>query len=173
MAETTMAGVSREAKETLLESYRNEVATTLKILRAYPAAQSEMRPHPTSMSARELAWTFAIEQYACLAALNDQLRIPPDAPPPAPDKLADCIGAFEAASKDLARAVESSSPADLAETFEFFVGPKQTGPVRKFDLLQLMLNDQIHHRGQLSVYLRMTGSKVPSIYGPSRDEPWF
>jgi uncharacterized damage-inducible protein DinB len=35
-----------------------------------------------------------------------------------------------------------------------------------------MLHDQIHHRGQFSVYLRMVGGKVPSIYGPSGDEPW-
>ena len=36
-----------------------------------------------------------------------------------------------------------------------------------------MLSDQIHHRGQLTVYLRMIGGKVPAIYGPSSDEPWF
>jgi len=36
-----------------------------------------------------------------------------------------------------------------------------------------MLDDQIHHRGQLSVYVRMAGGKVPSIYGPSADEPWY
>jgi uncharacterized damage-inducible protein DinB len=44
--------------------------------------------------------------------------------------------------------------------------------VRKLDFLWLMLTDQIHHRGQLSVYARMAGGKVPSIYGPSFDEPW-
>jgi uncharacterized damage-inducible protein DinB len=40
------------------------------------------------------------------------------------------------------------------------------------DVLWYLLNDQIHHRGQFSVYLRMAGAKVPSIYGPSKDEPW-
>jgi uncharacterized damage-inducible protein DinB len=51
-------------------------------------------------------------------------------------------------------------------------GPKAIGPVPKGAIVQFMLNDHIHHRGQLSVYLRMTGNKVPSIYGPSKDEPW-
>ena len=45
-------------------------------------------------------------------------------------------------------------------------------PVSVKDLVWGMLHDQIHHRGQLSVYLRIVGGKVPSIYGPSADEPW-
>ena len=44
--------------------------------------------------------------------------------------------------------------------------------LRRLDVLWFLLNDQIHHRGQFSVYLRMAGAKVPSIYGPSKDEPW-
>jgi uncharacterized damage-inducible protein DinB len=53
------------------------------------------------------------------------------------------------------------------------IGPKQIGEVRRGDALWMFLNDQIHHRGQLSVYVRMVGGCVPSIYGPSKDEPWF
>jgi len=43
---------------------------------------------------------------------------------------------------------------------------------RRGDVLWYSLHALIHHRGQLSVYLRMVGGKVPSIYGPSGDEPW-
>ena len=60
----------------------------------------------------------------------------------------------------------------MAETVPFMTGPRQLEDVSKFSLCTLMLSDSIHHRGQLSVYLRMSGAKVPSIYGPSRDEPW-
>ena len=45
--------------------------------------------------------------------------------------------------------------------------------VPKMQFLWMLLSDQIHHRGQLSVYLRMADAKVPSIYGPSLDEPWM
>jgi uncharacterized damage-inducible protein DinB len=45
--------------------------------------------------------------------------------------------------------------------------------VRKADMLWMMLSDSIHHRGQFSIYLRLVGAKVPSIYGPSADEPWM
>jgi len=53
------------------------------------------------------------------------------------------------------------------------VGPKQVGDVRRGDALWMMLMDTVHHRGQLSVYQRIAGGKVPSIYGPSGDEPWW
>jgi uncharacterized damage-inducible protein DinB len=52
------------------------------------------------------------------------------------------------------------------------VGPGQVADVPVADMLWIMLLDAVHHRGQLSVYLRMAGGKVPSIYGPSADEPW-
>ena len=47
------------------------------------------------------------------------------------------------------------------------------GDVRIMDIFWLMLMDSVHHRGQFSVYLRMSGGKVPSIYGPTADEPWM
>jgi uncharacterized damage-inducible protein DinB len=55
----------------------------------------------------------------------------------------------------------------------FFVGPGKTGDIPLADFVNFMTHDQIHHRGQLSVYLRMAGGKVPAIYGPSADEPWM
>jgi hypothetical protein len=59
-----------------------------------------------------------------------------------------------------------------SETVTFFTGPKQMGPVPVGDLLWMTLMDSIHHRGQMSVYIRVAGGKVPSIYGPTADEPW-
>ena len=50
---------------------------------------------------------------------------------------------------------------------------QETQTVRRADILWLTLHDMIHHRGQFSIYLRMAGGKVPSIYGPSGDEPWM
>jgi len=62
--------------------------------------------------------------------------------------------------------------AQLETTVKFVTGPKKMSDLRRLDVLWFLLNDQIHHRGQLSVYLRMAGGKVPSIYGPSGDEKW-
>lgn len=71
-------------------------------------------------------------------------------------------------------AAVSSLPASaLQAPITVPVGRGTTAEVRKLDFLWLMLSDQIHHRGLLSVYTRMAGGKVPSTYGPSGDEPWF
>src|SRR5688572_16813378 len=58
------------ARQALLESYQRESTTTLKVLRAFPAEQAELRPHPTSNSAQQIAWTFAIENALMEAALR-------------------------------------------------------------------------------------------------------
>ncbi|HEU0053964.1 MAG TPA: DinB family protein, partial [Longimicrobium sp.] len=62
--------------------------------------------------------------------------------------------------------------ADLAGSVQFFVGPGKLGDVAKTQFMWFLLHDQIHHRGQFSIYLRIAGGKVPSIYGPTADEPW-
>jgi uncharacterized damage-inducible protein DinB len=60
----------------------------------------------------------------------------------------------------------------LEGTVTFYVAKGVLGDMTVSDFAWFMLFDQIHHRGQLAVYVRMAGGKVPSIYGPSADEPW-
>lgn len=159
------------ARQALLDTYQRESATTLKILRAFPPEHAELRPHPTSNSAQQLAWTFAIENSLVEAALRNELRMPP-AFPPMPASWQECVSAYEAGVQRVAMLLQSARDEEMNELVPFMTGPRQLAEVPKLALCTLMLNDSIHHRGQLSVYLRMTGSKVPSIYGPSRDEPW-
>jgi hypothetical protein len=54
----------------------------------------------------------------------------------------------------------------------FLVAPKTMGEYTRLDFLRFLLGDEIHHRGQFSIYLRVADAKVPSIYGPTADEPW-
>jgi uncharacterized damage-inducible protein DinB len=61
----------------------------------------------------------------------------------------------------------------LDSTVQFPTGPGKMGNYTKQEFLWFLLSDQIHHRGQFSIYLRMAGGKVPSIYGPTADEPWM
>jgi len=158
-------------KQQFLDAFRKEAATTLKVLRAYPAEQAEFRPHPTSNSARELAWTFVLEQLITEAVLEGRFTLPPNLPP-LPATWAEVMAAYEAGVARLPTVIGDTPEQELFTTTQFRVGPKQLGEVPKLQVAWLMLCDSIHHRGQLSVYLRMVGGKVPSIYGPSRDEPW-
>lgn len=159
------------AKAWYLATRADEHARTMRVIRAYPRTQGELQPHPISRSARELVFTFAVDCDLCRSAILNQLELPPQRPS-APAQWADIIAAYEQSYARLVDVVRNMSDDELQETIPFFVGPRTMGQVSRLALLWNMLFTEIHHRGQLSVYLRMSGSKVPSIYGPSYDEPW-
>ena len=154
------------------EAWDRESATTLKVLKAYPAEQMDLKPHASCRSAKELAMAFVFEGVAAAQAVQGELKFPPTNMPAMPDTWHGILGEVERAFKGISNEVRKAGDPQLNTTLKFYTGPKQMGDVRRQDFLWLMLNDMIHHRGQLSVYLRMTGAKVPSIYGPSKDEPW-
>jgi len=66
--------------------------------------------------------------------------------------------------------ISGASDAQLTEEVHFLTAPKTMGAISRIDWVWFLLHDQIHHRGQFSVYLRMAGGKLPSIYGPTADE---
>jgi hypothetical protein len=166
---------SAAAKEQFLQTYEREHATTMKVLRAYPAEQLDFRPHPSSKTARELAWMFVLECGLGTTIFHDELEklAGGGGPPPPPQSWEELLAALEKAHEDFGDLVRATTPEELAGKVKFMVGPKQVGEWTRSDFAWFLLHDQIHHRGQFSVYLRMVGGKVPSIYGPSGDEPWM
>ncbi|MCI0432314.1 MAG: DinB family protein [Gemmatimonadetes bacterium] len=170
MADTAVGMII--ALEQFKGAFEQETATTLKLLKAYPATASELKPNPVLKNARELAFIFATELGVVTAVLRNEFRLPPELPP-TPGRWADVVAAFEKSVADLRKQLAAATDEDFYSTVEFFTGPKQVGQVPKVQIAWLMLCDQIHHRGQFSVYMRLAGAKVPSIYGPSADEPWM
>jgi hypothetical protein len=158
-------------KEQFLGALQREIPTTLRVLKAYPTAKADLKPHAKCKSAKELAWVFVTEQKASEQALDGGIDF--GKMPKGPDTLGEVIKTYELSSKAFMERVKKTPEAELNKTVKFFVAPKQMGDVRKMDVLWSMLMDSVHHRGQLSVYLRMADGKVPSIYGPSADEPWM
>jgi uncharacterized damage-inducible protein DinB len=161
-------------KQQYLEAYEREHAITMRLLRAYPADKLDLRPHPKCKTARELAWVFAAERGLGTVVLRNELS--PSAlsgMPPAPADWNELLGAVEKAHKDFGALVNSYSDAQLLESVKFFTAPKTMGEVSRINFLWFLLSDQVHHRGQFSIYSRMADGKVPSIYGPSADEPWM
>lgn len=148
-----------------------ESKITLKVMRAFPADQAGFQPHLRSGTAMQLFWTFAIEQKLALDAIKGTLTMPPSFPPP-PATLGECITIFENRVAEVVAAARSAKAASYDRALPMFTGPGTMGEVPAGQIAKLMYLDQIHHRGQLSVYLRLAGGKVPSIYGPSADEPW-
>ncbi len=163
-------------KDQFLSTFQREHATTFRVLRAYPADQAELRPAPKCKTARELAWTLVLEQGLIEKALTtgfDFEKTPPSAMPEPPATLGEVIEALEKGQKRVVDTLEALADDQISGTVSWFVKPKTVGDVPTLSLLWMILHDHIHHRGQFSIYLRMAGGKVPSIYGPTADEQWM
>ena len=161
-------------KQAFLDTYDAEHATTMRVLRAYPEDQLDLKPSPKSNSARDVAWIFVLERGLGTKVWNDGFSkgFAGGTPPKPPEKWADLLSTLEQAHLDFRKLIESASDEDLDVEVSFFTAPKTIGKISRHDWIWFLLHDQIHHRGQFSVYLRMAGGRVPSIYGPTADEPW-
>ena len=168
---TTSRASASSAKRAFLERFRRELPTTLAVMRAFPSDQPEFRPHERSSTAMRLIHTFAFENYGLLEGTKGDLKIPPDFPPP-PASLNEAIDAYERGAKKAIAAIEALPDSRFSETINFYTGPGKMGRIPVAEFFWNMLLDSIHHRGQLSVYVRLAGGKVPSIYGPTADVPW-
>jgi uncharacterized damage-inducible protein DinB len=165
----------KSPKEMFLEYYDKEHATTMRVLRAYPEDQLDFKPHPKANSARTLAWIFVMERGLGTKVWNDELAkgLPSGSKPAKPpEKWDELLDALEQAHQQFRDLIASASDEDLDVIVHFFTAPKTMGPISRLDWIWFLLHDQIHHRGQFSTYLRMVDAKVPSIYGPTADEPW-
>jgi uncharacterized damage-inducible protein DinB len=164
------------AKQKFLETFDHEHATTMRLLRAFPADRAGEALHPGIKTARELAWVFALERGLGTRVWNDEFanRMPSGgAPPPPPESWDELLEKTETANAAYREIISAASDDDLAKNVTFMTAPKTMGQISRMDWIWFLLHDEIHHRGQFSVYLRMAGAKVPSIYGPTADEPWF
>ena len=160
-------------KEQYLNTFEREVGTTLKVLKSLPADQAELKPAEMCRTARELAWIFVLEQGMAAKALTTGFDWSQPSPtPPAPDSMEKIVPAFEQGARQVADLVRAMPDEALEKTVPFFSGPGKMRDYTLNEFLWFVLSDQIHHRGQFSIYLRMAGGKVPSIYGPTADEPW-
>ena len=169
--------MAKSAKETFLENYDREHAVTMNVLRAYPEDQLDLKPSAKSNSARDLAWIFVLERGLGKLVWYDEFAKGTAAvsgdPPRPPEQWSELLAALETAHQEFRELIASATDDDLHEIVHFFTAPKTMGEISRLDWLWFLLHDQIHHRGQFSVYLRIAGGKVPSIYGPTADEPWI
>jgi len=156
------------SREFYLERRRAEVPVFLRVLKAVPADQLSYKPHDRSPSAEELIWTLTKELKSCVDAASQQRAEWNSQPPPPFNEM---LQLFEQWSNDLTDVVAGMDETKWSKTAQFFYNGKMVSeqPIGQF--LWFILFDAIHHRGQVSAYLRPMGGKVPSIYGPSADSP--
>jgi len=153
-----------------LTTWENEFRTTLRVFSAFPAERLDYRPHEVSKTARELMWTIVSCDADCVTGCV-RGKIAWGAPKSPKTKEA-LIHEYKKIHQNMLKKVKQVGEDLFLKKLAFPVAKGKMGEISGKDLLWIMLHDEIHHRGQLSVYLRLVGAKVPSIYGPSADEPW-
>ncbi len=162
-------------KEQFLNAFEMELATTLKVLRAFPAGNETLQPAPKSRNARDLAFIFVGEMAFGITALTTGFDwTKPPTMPAAPETIPEIITVLEETGKKMIAIIQGHTDEQLlSDTVLFPTAPGKMSELSKLSFLWMNLCDMIHHRGQFSVYLRIAGGKLPSIYGPTADEPWM
>ena len=152
-------------KEDLISLFRKEFATTLRVMHAYPSDKMEFAPHERSQQAKRLMATFIFEMYLMRAYIFGETVERSAFQQYAKETLDEIIADFEKETAGVIDRVQNLAQDDFRKEVKF---GGATFTADRFAMM--MLFDQIHHRGQLSVYVRLAGGKVPSIYGPSADD---
>ena len=153
--------------EFFIQKWESELPAFGKVLRAIPGGQLDYRPHERSASAGGIAWQLAIEQRT-LADMLDRGEVQWDTRKH-PDSIDDIVAEWDKATSDLRERLKGLDDAKYASAAKLMMGENGWSD-SVGNMLWGFLLDMIHHRGQLSAYLRPMGGKVPAIYGPSADD---
>ena len=154
-------------REFYVQRRKAEFPAFMKVLKALPKDRLDYKPDERSPSAEQVAWTLVHQTMVCGDVAKEARGEWKDSPAPALD---DMIAKFERASNDLIETVSKMDEETWNRKAEFYYQGKVVSEQPAGQFLWSMMFDAIHHRGQLSAYLRPMGGKVPAIYGPSADE---
>lgn len=155
---------ARALLEHFLPQLYEEATITAQILQAVPPDQSAFRPHQDARSAAQIA-NHLVESERYFLGLILTGELPADEPAEIPPPVSESLRYFTGECATWYQRLRDVSGEHLARPLAI---EEWTWPAVAF--LQLMIKHGVHHRGQLSTYLRPMGARVPSIYGPSADD---
>lgn len=160
-------------KELPLADFEQEVATTRRVLERVPSDQLSWKPHEKSRSLGELA-THLVDLLGMEIAIlrADELDLASSPPPQGVGESRDTLlAAFDANLASVRAALEATDDAALTRDWTLRFGDHVVFTLPKLVSFRMLgLSHTTHHRGQLTVYLRLLGIPVPSVYGPTADE---
>ena len=152
-----------DEKALFTKFWLDESKTTLEVLGRIPEG-SDYRPDPKSRTAQEIAWLIVSEEKMLIEALESGKAEWNPAPMPA--SMKEIVSVYEEQSARMPARWKALTAARWDGPLEWFGSQRPASP-----LAWSFLFDIVHHRGQITTYLRPMGSTVPQIYGPSGDEP--
>ena len=154
-------------KEFFLGHWEKEGPATRKVIGRIPENRSDYRADPKARSARELAWIIVLEESALVEGLEKGSFEWVDKP--APSSVGEIVAQYDHHHDALTRRLRGIAPERWEEKLPFLYNGQEVMKEAGYEMAWGFLLDQVHHRGQLSTYLRPMGAKVPPIYGPSAD----
>jgi uncharacterized damage-inducible protein DinB len=150
------------------ERRKAERPAFVKVLKAVPQERCDYRPEPKARTAGELAWLFAQSEGALVRLLDTgTIEWSETKPPAALDAI---VAAYEANAAAVNERIAKLDEAGWEKKGRFLMGDAPAWEDTTANFVWGFLFDLVHHRGQLTTYLRPMGGKVPSIYGPSADD---
>jgi len=156
--------------ETLLPEFDQEMATTRRVLERVPTDKGQWKPHPKSFSMGHLAQLVAgMPGWITNAVRETQLDLS-KYPGYSYEKTEDLVKSFDRHVTDARKAIVSSKDADYTVPWALKHGDRVIMTMPRGAVVRQHINHLVHHRGQLTVYLRLVDVPVPSIYGPTADE---
>lgn len=163
--------------QALIADFKHEAANTRKVLEAVPADRFDWKPHDKSMSLGQLAGHVAESPSWVSSMMEPELdfaAIGGDYKPFIPTDKAGLLETFESNSKSFEETLAGKDDAFMESTWTMRAGDKvlMQAP-RHAAIRSTAIHHIIHHRGQLTVYLRLLGAAVPGTYGPTADEQSF
>ncbi|HWQ53052.1 MAG TPA: DinB family protein [Bryobacteraceae bacterium] len=164
-------------KDAILPEFDHEMANTRKTLERVPGDKLGWTPHPKSNNMGWLAAHVAgLPGWVTMVLENDSFNLAPAGPPPPRTQPVESTAqALETFDKNVAaarRAIESVDDRQMLQPWSLLAGEQTIFTMPRMAVLRsVVMNHLIHHRGQLTVYLRLNDVPVPALYGPSADEP--
>jgi len=163
-------------KEYFLAQLDREAASTRKTIDRFPEGRNDFKPHPRSMEFGYLA-SLVASMLGWIALIVNREALDLDAPEGEEFRTktlntkAELLTSLDNAVANARRALESTTDDHLAKPWAFKIGgnPVSQNP-RSIMIADAVLSHLAHHRGQLTVYLRLLEAKVPALFGPSADE---
>ena len=160
--------------QTALADLEHEIAGTRRVLERFPAGQDDFSPHPKSMTLGKLATHVASLPWLGSVALSTadfDVTKPRPAQPSSPTDGAGMTALLDGHWQKFESELRDTSDASLLENWTLRAGDHVIMAMPRVAALRaLIINHMIHHRAQLTVYLRLLNIPVPSVYGPSADE---
>ena len=162
--------------QSLLPEFDQEMASTRKVLERVPDEKWNWKPHEKSGTAGWLAGHVATLPEWLTVTLNTESLdyAPVNGPgytPPKTENREQALAAFDKCSSEARAALSAATDEDLAKGWTLLAGGQEIFTMPRIACIRgMILNHLIHHRAQLTVYLRLLNVAVPGLYGPSADE---